>query len=144
MEHSRSPTAHTVPCWSAITCTSMCRPDGRYGSANTVPSPKAASASARAPASWPSSSAGVRTTRIPRPPPPEEALISSGKSDAVADRLSSAGSSSASTGTPAAAISRFASILDPIRAIACGGGPIHTRPAASTARANPAFSDSRP
>ncbi len=54
------------------------------------------------------------------------------------------GASSASTGTPAAAISRFASIFEPIAAIACAGGPIHVSPASATAPAKPAFSDRKP
>ena len=56
----------------------------------------------------------VRTTRMPRPPPPADALISTGRS-AVGDRRRAA--SSASTGTPAAAISRLASIFEPIASI---------------------------
>ena len=40
-EHSRSPSDHTVPCASASTCTSRCRPASTYGSQNTVASPKA-------------------------------------------------------------------------------------------------------
>ena len=52
--------------------------------------------------------------------------------------------SSASTGTPAAAISFFASIFEPIDEIASTGGPIHVRPASITACANPAFSDRKP
>jgi alkylation response protein AidB-like acyl-CoA dehydrogenase len=47
-------------------------------------------------------------------------------------------------GTPAARASRFASALSPIRAIASGGGPIHVRPASSTARAKAALSDRKP
>ena len=77
---------------------------------------------------------------MPRPPPPAEALISTGRSRSVTD----AGSSSGSTGTPAAAMSRLASTLEPIAAIAAGGGPIQTSPASSTACANSAFSDRKP
>ena len=40
-----------------------------------------------------------------------------------------------------ARISRLASIFEPIAAIAAGGGPIHARPASTTAWANAAFSD---
>ena len=58
--------------------------------------------------------------------------------------MTAAGSSSASTGTPAAAISCLASILEPIAAIASGGGPIQVRPASSTARAKSAFSERNP
>ena len=45
IEHSRSPIAQTVPCASASTCTSMCRPAARYGSQNTAGSPNADAAS---------------------------------------------------------------------------------------------------
>ena len=78
---------------------------------------------------------------MPRPPPPADALTSTGRS-AVASPAS--GASSASTGTPAAAISRFASIFEPIAAIASGGGPIQVSPASATAPAKSAFSDRKP
>ena len=45
---------------------------------------------------------------------------------------------------PAAPISRFASIFEPIAAIAAGGGPIHVNPASPTAPAKVAFSDRKP
>ena len=48
------------------------------------------------------------------------------------------------TGTPAAAIRRRDSILEPIASIAAAGGPIQTMPASSQARANPAFSARKP
>jgi hypothetical protein len=48
------------------------------------------------------------------------------------------------TGTPAAAIRLRALILSPIAVIASAGGPTHTRPAASTVRANSAFSLRKP
>jgi hypothetical protein len=47
-------------------------------------------------------------------------------------------------GTPAACISSRAVTLEPIASIASGGGPIQASPAASTARANPAFSARKP
>src|SRR5215471_11629465 len=111
-----------------------------YGSQNTVGSPNADAASDRAAASSPGSEASERTIRMPRPPPPADALISTGRSDSA----SSPGSSSRSTGTPAAAISRFDSTLLPIASMAPGGGPIQVNPASQTARANAAFSDRKP
>ena len=48
------------------------------------------------------------------------------------------------TGTPAASISFLDSIFEPICSIDSGEGPIHVRPAASTARAKSAFSDRKP
>jgi hypothetical protein len=47
-------------------------------------------------------------------------------------------------GMPAAFIRSRASVLEPIASIASGGGPIQTRPACSTARANDAFSARKP
>ena len=47
-------------------------------------------------------------------------------------------------GTPAAFIRSRASVFEPIASIASGGGPIQVRPAASTARANVAFSARKP
>ncbi len=47
-------------------------------------------------------------------------------------------------GTPASRIRRRASVFDPIASIASGGGPIQVSPAASTARANRAFSARKP
>ncbi len=139
MEQSRSPTIHTVPCVSAMTWTSMCRAVGRYGSTNTVSSPKAESASAPAAASSPSRAAGSVTTRIPRPPPPADAFTSSGKSAAVAES-----GSTDRIGTPAFAISSLARIFDPIASMVSGAGPIQMRPASCTRRANSAFSDKNP
>ena len=77
---------------------------------------------------------------MPRPPPPADALISTGRSSSV----TASGASSGRTGTPAAAISRLASIFEPIAAIASGGGPIHVSPASITAAAKAAFSDRKP
>src|SRR5439155_17826717 len=48
------------------------------------------------------------------------------------------------TGTPAAAIRFRALILSPMASMASGPGPTQTSPAASTARAKPAFSDRNP
>ncbi|PQM48934.1 hypothetical protein C1Y40_00841 [Mycobacterium talmoniae] len=58
--------------------------------------------------------------------------------------MTSAGSSSASTGTPAASIIFLDSTLLPICSIALTGGPIQVRPASSTALANAAFSERNP
>ena len=81
--------------------------------------------------------------RMPRPPPPAEALTSIGKPTAA---MSSAPSTleSGSTGTPAARIIALASIFEPIAAMASGGGPIHVNPASITARAKSADSARKP
>ena len=47
-------------------------------------------------------------------------------------------------GTPAACIAVRASVFEPISSIASLGGPIQTRPAASTERAKSAFSARKP
>jgi hypothetical protein len=47
-------------------------------------------------------------------------------------------------GTPASRIRARAVVFVPISSIASGGGPIQTSPAASTARAKPAFSARKP
>ena len=129
-----------MPCVSARIWTSTCRARSSNGSQNTVPSPNADSASCRAAASSPGSWAGVRAIRMPRPPPPAEALTSTGKSAAVTE----SGDSSGSTGTPAAAISFLAAIFEPIASIASAAGPTQVSPASVTARANSAFSDRKP
>ena len=92
-------------------------------------SPAASSASA--------SSVSVRTMRIPRPPPPAAAFTSSGKPI-------SSGVPLGSTGTPAATAVSFAASLSPPARNAAGGGPIHVRPASSTASANSALSERKP
>ena len=54
------------------------------------------------------------------------------------------GSSSSSTGTPAADIIFLASILEPIARTAATGGPIQVSPASCTAAAKSAFSERNP
>ncbi len=77
---------------------------------------------------------------MPRPPPPADALTSAGSPISAIDSTVLSGS----TGTPAARISRLASIFEPIAAIAAGGGPIHTSPASRTDWAKAAFSLRKP
>jgi hypothetical protein len=64
---------------------------------------------------------------------------------ATARSTSSIGSTRpGTTGTPAACIVRRAMILSPIVSIASAGGPIHTSPASTTARAKYARSLRKP
>ncbi len=49
-----------------------------------------------------------------------------------------------STGTPAAAISSLAAILEPMASMASGEGPTKVSPAAAQSRAKPAFSARNP
>jgi hypothetical protein len=51
---------------------------------------------------------------------------------------------SGSTGTPTFLATSLALSFRPIVSIASGGGPTNTRPAATHARAKPAFSDRNP
>ena len=86
---------------------------------------------------------------MPLPPPPADALISSGKPARCAAATSaasdwSAGVSPGTTGTPAACMVCRAAIFEPIAAIASGGGPTKISPASRQARANPAFSARNP
>ena len=125
-EQSRSPSTR-MPSGVPSTCTSTCRPRSTYRSTNTVPSPNADSASARACSTSPAQRGrGVRTTRIPRPPPPALAFTSSGRSASVAR----SGSMLSSTGTPASATICLASTFEPIRSIASGCGPTQVSPTA--------------
>ena len=86
---------------------------------------------------------------MPFPPPPAEAFTRTGYPIACA-RLAISRSSRPSapnpgtTGTPAAAMIRFASILLPIRRMASGGGPMKTTPACAQASAKSAFSARKP
>ena len=81
-----------------------------------------------------------RTTRMPRPPPPAEALTNAGTPISSNDSTVLSGR----TGTPEARINRFASIFDPIAAIAPAGGPIQVSPASTTDWANAALSLRKP
>ena len=79
---------------------------------------------------------------MPRPPPPNAALTSTGKPIRAASATESRSSSArpctpGSVGTPAAAISALASIFEPMAAIASGDGPTNVSPAAAQSRAKP-------
>ena len=146
---SRSPRWMTLPCASASTCTSTWR--GSTISFSTYTSGLAkydwpcrcAVANARSAAS------GACTSSMPLPPPPAAALISSGYPSSSPSASSSSSEPTGSVvpgmiGTPAACIAWRARVFEPISSIASGGGPIQTSPAASTARANAAFSARKP
>ncbi len=112
-------------------------------------SPNAESASRRADSTASSRAAWSRTTRIPLPPPPADALINTGKpTRAAAARVSSGSepvrSIDSRVGTPASATSRLDSSFEPITRMEWGLGPTHTNPASSTAAANSAFSAKNP
>ena len=80
------------------------------------------------------SSPALSTRAMPMPPPPAAALSMTGYPISQATRSASTASAVVSwlpgtTGTPAAAMSRRASVLSPIRRIASGDGPTKVRPA---------------
>ena len=83
MEHSRSPSAQTVPWASAMTWTSMCRRPP--GTARRTPSDRRTRCRPRSRAASisPAARRSLRTIRMPRPPPPADALISTGRSASV-------------------------------------------------------------
>ncbi len=115
-----------------------------------MPSPNAAADSRRASLIASARPSADRTMRMPRPPPPKAAFTSSGNpTSSPAAAIAAAVGSSAivtpgSTGTPASAISRLASIFDPMSSMARAGGPTKISPASSHARANSARSERNP
>ena len=88
----------------------------------------------------PASSSAERTRRIPRPPPPAEALTSSGNPREAASSTGHQGNE----GTPRSPTSLRAASLSPIAAMQTEGGPTQVNPEAATAPANAAFSDKNP
>ncbi len=87
--------------------------------------------------------------RIPRPPPPCAALTTMGSPNSSANASASAASASGlvdpgASGAPASRAMARAVTLSPRASMVSGAGPIHVSPAASTARANSAFSDRNP
>src|SRR5260370_272708 len=84
-----------------------------------VPSAKARSASPRAAANASLNSAAPRTMRMPRPPPPAEALIRIGKPSFEKSLSVAAGT----TGTLASRAILRASALEPIARFTLEGGP---------------------
>ena len=80
---------------------------------------------------------GTADDPIPRPPPPAAAFRISGNP-------TSSGAPNGTVGIPASTSDPFADSLSPARRMACGGGPTHLSPAASTASANRARSARKP
>jgi len=152
-------------CPSPRICTSICLALTRNLSMKIVPSPKADNASDPARSYADASSSSLRTTRIPRPPPPIAALSMTGSpyffTKAKASATSRIASEPGTIGMPASVAmsttsasaeiyrvqglpSARADVLSPIRSMESGVGPTHLIPAASTLRANTAFSDRKP
>ena len=115
----------------------------------TVGSPKASCASERADSSATSMSAGSRTTRIPRPPPPEDALSTTGKPSrspcsSASSTLSTGPPFHGTTGTSASSAMRLDVTLSPRRRIVAALGPMKVIPASSQRWANDARSETKP
>ena len=120
-----------------------------YRSKNTAEFPNALSASPCASSSSASKSASFLTTRIPRPPPPNAALIIRGNPMLFAVLSAFFLSVIASlvpgnVGTLACSAIFRASILSPIFPSKSELGPIKAIPFDSHALAKPAFSDKKP
>ena len=86
---------------------------------------------------------------MPRPPPPNAALIATGKPCSSAKETTSSAPATGSfvpgaIGACAASAMWRAVTLSPSAAIASGEGPIQVRPASITFCANSAFSDRKP
>jgi len=93
-------------------------------------------------------SSASRATRIPFPPPPAAALISTGKPISRAAASASSGSESTSvpgtTGTPTSIIARRAAALSPIWRIWAGVGPMKVISLRWQISENSAFSARKP
>ena len=86
---------------------------------------------------------------MPRPPPPATALSSAGRPQARTASITAAGSvrpavSPGTVGMPSFAASRLAEALPPRRSMVSAVGPTKHSPAASTARTNSGFSETKP
>mmetsp|Transcript_11200 Transcript_11200/g.35660 ORF Transcript_11200/g.35660 Transcript_11200/m.35660 type:complete len:206 (+) Transcript_11200:1648-2265(+) len=148
-EQSRSNRWTTFPSLSPRIWTSMCRGFSTYFSRNTVPSPKAFSASARATPNSRSNSCSDRTTRIPRPPPPIAALMITGYPASRAKALASSTvrtgpSDPGTTGTPVRMARLRAVVLSANMRRLSTVGPTKVTPASAHACAKSAFSERKP
>ena len=89
------------------------------------------------------------TTRMPRPPPPNAALMATGQPcDSPNATTSSADVRNSvvpgTPATPAASAARRDDTLSPMISIASGGGPTNTTPLSLIARAKSVFSEKNP
>ena len=114
---------------------------------SSVSSPKALAASRRAAARASGRAASSsRTIRMPLPPPPADALTQHREAELAGLRPPAPptalprAETPGITGTPAAAMISFASILLPIVRMASAGGPMKTSPASAQRAAKSAFS----
>ena len=150
IEQSLSPRWTTLPCWSAITCISICLGVFKNFSIYTSSLPKKLKASVLVSSMELESSSSDSTIRIPRPPPPPEALMIIGKPIFFAILIFAFTFSPSeplepgTQGTPEFCIASIAATLSPIMRIFSALGPIKIKPLCSTCSAKSAFSERKP
>ncbi len=121
----------------------------RYRSTYTSSRPKNAVASRCADAIASSTSPADCTTFIPRPPPPNAALIATGQPCSSPNARISSGPVANSVvpgtiGAPPRSAALRLDTLSPISSMASAGGPTNATPMSVIARANAAFSEKKP
>ena len=94
-------------------------------------------------------SSSDRLTRMPLPPPPDDALIMMGQPTSCAFASASSGACTGSfvpgtTGTPASIMVLRAWLLLPMRSMTSGEGPMNTMSFSRQSFANVEFSDRKP
>ena len=149
MEQSRSPRWTTLPCLSAMIWNSTCLGFSMYFSIYMVSSENPFTDSIWAALKSSVKSSGLLEILMPLPPPPDDALIITGKpiSFAMARPSSAAWTGSllpGTTGTPASIMVFRASDLLPILLIISALGPINAILHSAHSLANLAFSDRKP
>ena len=149
MEQSRSYKCTILPCASPIICTSICFGSTIHFSTYTSSEPKAAFASDFARSYEDARSSIFCTIRIPRPPPPSDALIITGKplvstKSCTSCKLSTGPSVPGITGIAAAIACSRAFTLSPNMSSCSDFGPMKTIPSSSQRRAKSTFSDKKP
>ena len=148
-EQSRSPSATTLPWLSAIICTSTWRGFCTARSRYIVLSAKAFTLSRCAMLNMSAKSSSDSDTRMPLPPPPDDALIMMGQP--ILRACSSASPTSwmpffvpGTTGTPASIMVRRAWLLLPMRSMTSGVGPMKAMSLSRHIFANVEFSERKP
>ena len=148
-EQSRSPRATTLPWLSAIICTSTWRGFCTARSRYIVLSAKAFTLSRCAMLNMSAKSSSDSDTRMPLPPPPDDALIMMGQP--ILRACSSASPTSwmpffvpGTTGTPASIMVRRAWLLLPMRSMTSGVGPMNAMSLSRHIFANVEFSERKP
>ena len=127
----------------------MCLGFSTNFSKKTVSSPKAVLASLRASLKARFNCSASRTTRMPRPPPPDAAFNITGKPMRIASLCAMPNDvrdacESGIIGTPAAFATIFAAILSPSCSMDSGSGPTKTMPSSRQRFAKCTFSLKNP